>query len=357
MNRSINEEISSCFGNARSFFVKQKSLRWFCAVVIVLSFGFRLANQDIFVDSDLMITQPRAFLKSWIGSGRYGLVFTKYLFSLTKFAPFLSTLLAVGALWLFAMLAAFCIDAWTQHRATASGMAVFAGLFLTAPVFAEQYLFTVQAFEVTLGMLLCLTSVYLLGIWLYDGGSKWWAVAGWGMLVWALGSYQAMYAFFITLAIISFILQTLFGKKGCGFREGMVFAVFFVLALACSLGCSAVLRAVVSADASYVQSMVWWGRVDTEQCIHNILVEIKRMYLGGWPVFYSRLFPYTLVLMLGLGFYLWKKQAVRKNWTFFLALLLLCFMPIMVPVLTGMFMPVRANLTFPLVFAFSWTLS
>lgn len=354
---TMKEELGVCVGSVKSFFKKQKGLRWFCAVVIAMAFGFRLVNQDIFVDSDLMITVPRALLKSWIGCGRYGFVFTKYLFSLTRFAPFFATLLAVVTLWLFGMFAAFCMNEWTERKASPWGIYIFLLMFLTAPVFAEQYLFTLQAFEVTLGMLLCLLSVYMVGKWVYDGAGIWWAVAGLVMLVWALGSYQAMYSFFITWAIISFILKTLFGRKGCGFREGFLLAVFFIIAYICSQCCAWISRLIVPANTAYVDNMIWWGKVDKEECIRAVILEAKRIYQGEWPVFYSRLFTPALLVMICLGIYKWKRQAVRKNWTFFFALLLLCFMPMMIPLLTGMHMPVRGQLTFPLVFAFALGLS
>ena len=73
------------------------------------------------------------------------------------------------------------------------GLLLAAAFFVTAPSLAEQYAYTLQAFEITLSMCICMIAVYCAGRAVYGNGSVIWYLAAVLLLVWTLGSYQGFW--------------------------------------------------------------------------------------------------------------------------------------------------------------------
>ncbi len=88
MIRSFMTEARESWQSFFSYAQQTKTLRWFIGLSIVFLYGIRLTQGDIFVDSDIMLTDPQNLIFSWYGHQRFGLVFTKQLFSLTRLLPF-----------------------------------------------------------------------------------------------------------------------------------------------------------------------------------------------------------------------------------------------------------------------------
>ena len=77
MIRSFMTEARESWQSFFSYAQQTKTLRWFIGLSIVFLYGIRLTQGDIFVDSDIMLTDPQNLIFSWYGHQRFGLVFTK----------------------------------------------------------------------------------------------------------------------------------------------------------------------------------------------------------------------------------------------------------------------------------------
>ena len=353
MCRLFIEEGKETWQSFKAYWGQERVLRWFAAIIIVLFYGTRLVWGDIFIDSDIMLTAPDELLESWYGHQRAGLIFTKKLFSLGRLLPYQQNVMFALTLWGLTLAVCFCFHEWSYGASWfRKGAFLFTGIFLTAPIFAEQFHFLLQAFEIGAAMFFCISASYCAGRWIYDKKSILWAVSAMVLMAWAFSSYQAFPAFYIALVLISYILVFLHGHEPCGLKEGIFHILLFLAGFAASQFCSRLFCDLHGASPSYVNSMFLWNAEPIETCIANIQEDIRRIYFGAWPVFFSRWFRYIAAtascLTLFYGF-------IRKSKQFpclLLAVGILPVTPVLITLMTAFTQPIRGQMTYPLVYAF-----
>lgn len=343
----------------KEYYIQTKVLRWFMAILLCLLYGVRLAQGDLFIDSEIMLTDHEAMLFSWYGHKRPGLVWAKGLFGLGRLTPYLANGLLVLTLWALAWGMCFCLDYWNgRRRPDAGNNLLFALFFLSAPCLAEQFNFLLQAFEIAFSMVLCLAAVFAAGLWIYERRSWLWAVAALAAMTWSFGFYQAFPAVYIALVVISYLGIGLHGNEGCGLREGIRHVGLFVAGFVLSQGIAAWISSQAGASSSYVNSMFLWFSQSVETCIRNIRLEIWWMYQGHRPEFYHTLYTPVAVMASLIWLWLgWKRFCQEKtHWLrrlcFVFAVVFLPVTPMLITCLTGMNQPIRGQLTFPFVWAY-----
>ncbi len=338
----------------KAFYRREKFLCWFTALILWLCYGIRLAYGDIFIDSEIMFTDPEAMLHSWYGLGRYGLVGLKWLSGMGRLAPLFANVLLLVLLWFFAIGFCFCLYDWSGGvYVRQKGECLFVLLFLSAPCLAEQFNFVLQASEIAFAMVLCLLAVFCAGQRIYKGKTILWLFLSVALMVGAFGCYQAFPAFYIGLVLVSYITVYLYRKAECGFREGVWHAGAFLLAFFLSQMLSKMVRVCSGADSSYFEKMFQWRQEGLEVCLEQVRVDVWRVYLGVFPVFLSRWFSEALLCAL---LFLAAAGIRRKRSSFpcfLLALMLLAVTPVLITLVTGMNQPMRGQLAYVLVFAFA----
>lgn len=353
MLHSFVSEARQSWRSMKAYLCQEKALRWFCAVLIVLFYGIRLLAGDLFIDSDIMLARPDEMLLSWYGHQRFGLVLTKRLLSLGRLLPCQQNVMLALALWFLVLSIGFCLHKWSGGAPCyRKGMFLFAAVFLTAPCFAEQFYFLLQAFETAAAMLFCVAAAYCAGRWIYDKKSAVWCLFAILFIVWAFGSYQAFPAFYIALALISYLTVFLHGEEPCGLREGLLHILIFLIGFVASQVCSRFLCSLYGASASYIGSMFRWRSDPLDACLENFRLDVLRIYFGAWPVFFSRWFRYMAVSASCLALFLGLARRSRKFSCFLLALALLPVTPALLTLITAAPQPIRGQMTYPLVYAY-----
>lgn len=387
------------------YFIRENRAAAFLAGAAALfSYGGWLIHDDITVDTEIMMTAPDSMMASWLGINRFGLVFTKLLFGMTSFSPFISRALTVVFLWLTAMFLSFCVCEWGggQKRFRIFA-AAFPALYLTGPCFAEQFYFVLQSAEVAFALLLCGIAVYGAGRFAFSVGRKrrLWAVFSVLLMVWAFGTYQAMAAVAVALSVIQYIIVYLgnrsferkpvcarragappshgskacakgipglmrsfgsgkvqskekrAGRPGwllwfrCGIRLALIFAAGFILYMAAA----ALVRSLSGGSEAYVADMVHWKTDGVHQCVQCIIGELRRVFDCYYVTFRPE-FQWILLLS-GAAAFVWAAKRKRGGIALFLAALaLLAASPFFMTVVSGYYQPIRAQLVYPLVYAF-----
>ncbi len=353
MFHAFTAQLSQSRRSFCAYFKEEKALRWFIGLAIVFLYGIRLVHEDVFVDSDIMMVSPEKLEVSWYGHQRFGLILTRRLFFLTRLLPWHQSALFGLAMWALVLGICFCIRQWSgKASGYRRGAFLFAAIFLSAPCFAEQFLFVLQAFESAAAMGFCVAAAYCSGKWIYDRGSILWTVPALLFMVWAFGSYQAYPAFYIALTVISYLTVYLHREEVCGLREGLLQAALFVAGFLLSQVCARLLCRLHGASASYVNHMFCWGKEPLDVCISNILVDYRRIYMAEWPVFFSRWFRCLAAAAVLITLFHGFKRHSRRFPCFLLALLLLPLTPYLTTLITAMPQPIRSHMTYPLVFAY-----
>jgi len=341
------------------YYAQTKVLRWCIAILLFLLYGIRLAQGDLFIDSEIMLTDHESMLFSWYGHKRPGLVWAKRLFGLGRLAPYLANGLLVLTLGVLAFLLCFCLDYWNGKRhPDMAGNILFVMFFLSAPCLAEQFNFLLQAFEIAFAMVLCLAAVFASGLWIYERKSWLWAIVALLTMSWSFGFYQAFPAFYIALVVISFLGVYLRGNRRCGLKEGVLHVALFVVGFVLSQVVASLVSDHVGASSAYVNAMFLWFSQSVQTCISNIRLEIWWMYQGHRPEFYNVIF--TPVAMGASFVWLWLgwkrfrggRRKVMEFLCFGFAVVFMPVTPMLITLLTGMNQPIRGQLVFPLVMAY-----
>lgn len=202
--RQFAGEAAADIRELRRFLKKEKALKLICLSMIVVCWGLKIVYDDIFIDSEIMSLEPYALLQSWYGSRRFSLIFTKKIFHMIRLVPYLSNLLTAAFLFLAALLFAFCLQTWIpvlKKKPYDKGLLLAAAFFVTAPSLAEQYAYTLQAFEITLSMCICMIAVYCAVLRRESGLWKWF-----GDLVSGSGAASGM-----DIRLLSGVLRLLYG--------------------------------------------------------------------------------------------------------------------------------------------------
>lgn len=352
---TIHSEAKELWRDFSTFLKNHPGLIKLVVAAILLVYGLRLLHDDdILIDSQLMFCGPNVVMKSMIGSGRYGIVASKLLFGLTQFVPFVSIMLMAICLGFLAVWLTFCIDQWSGSKKNFTAFRyLFPIFFLTGPCFAEQFIFTLQVFEVAFGLILTAMGVYFLNQWLYERKSPFWMFLSVGCFVWAFASYQIMTAFSITLITISFFLYyTEKEEERPWLWIGIKSAVVFITCLILYFIFSKLARIVTGTEelAYYVNGQLHWVE-GIGACLGYIKGDFLRIMRGEFVVFH----PFTAVisvLFVILGAVRVVKCKKNSRWAGLLALVLVFLSPFYLTIITGYYQPVRAQLVYPLAFAF-----
>ncbi len=359
MSKAWNQfrlEAHAACGEFREYFCSVKVFRWFTALWIFLIYGIRLFHGDIFVDSDIMISDPEVMMFSWYGHQRFGLNIMKKLFFFGRLMPTVSNGLMMFALWLFVILIGFCFDWWGRgsqsfRRSLRIGMFPFTAVFLSSPCLAEQVNFVLQAFEVCLAMVFCGISVFCAQMAVRKGSSPFWYAPALFFMVWSMGTYQAFPAFYIGLTVMAYLVIYLTDYENAGLREGILDAGLFLVGFLVTQATAMWFVRRTGASPSYVNSMLYWKSQGILAGMNSIRIDIGRIYFGNWSVFFSQLFLVTAGISSGLILGTAVKRKSGRLFCCVFALLVLFASPVLTTLLTGMAQPMRGHLTYSLIYA------
>lgn len=342
MGKALKEEWKVFWG-------EYHKLAWWLAIVILLVYGGRIIHDDFFLDSEIMILRPDFMRYVWMGSNRFGLVSTSRIFGLHRLSPWMSNALMACAMWCSGMMMAFCVRDWTGgSRRYRLFTYLFPILFVTAPIFVEQFLFVLQSFEISFGILITILAVFCSSRCSRDGISLYYAAPGLVLLVWSFGSYQAMIPLYICLVLIAFLLGYLNGRASEALRYGLRQVVFFAVGCALYFAAVAVTRRISGTDSSYVSDLVRWKADGVYPCLVAIKASVRNILLGT-SVFYRKYyFPAMVLCVLQALWYGWKKKTGTGNYMWFLlGGFLLALSPFYMNFVTGALQPVRAQMVYP----------
>lgn len=328
-------------------------------LALLFLYGTRIFYYDYSIDSESALSYQQELLNSWLTIDRFGLVYTKKLFFMNVFVPYVSNFLMILTLGFSAFFFDFCVEEWRgKDRCYRLFFYIFPVAYVSAPCLAEQFYFTLQSFEIAWAGLLCIAAVYCFSRWLFWRESFLWLAPTMIFIVWALGSYQAFAGLFISVALASFVLAyqnpavQLQGKYPWLFCCIKYIAVFLAGLLFYTLAARMVRLYYGIPATSYVSDMFLWKTHGFQACLNNIVAECFRIYIGDWSVFFHWMF--TPAILICGGLFLFSGRRAKKS-GFFLyaaALFLLILSPVFFTVATGATQLLRVQFAYVFVFAF-----
>lgn len=335
------------YGEAKEFFCIHKAALFVNACVCLVCYGHLVFSQNVGIDTEHVINYPGTTMQ-WESIGRQGLLYTKRLFGILEYNPYLGGVLFLGSFILLGSLVMFlCWHMSAKDDKYPYGW--FGVLFSTCPVWMIQFYFSLQRAEVVLGMLYGVISVFSLCEILFFGRRKiYWFGLYLFFGVWCLASYQSCALLYIGLCITCYLLDFFRDYK----REWKVYAGH-ILGLIAGFGAVYIAYYILIsrslANNYYLNAQIKWGEYPIMQSFSLIIDHIKCML--NWHM-ESDVSAYPLAcvcVFLLFCIYLWK---TKKNvFMLFLGLAGLMVTPFLFTIYIGDKSIARTQFAQPLVCA------
>lgn len=289
-----------------------------CWFFLLFAYGIKLFWYSISIDTECIINSYEGLKYGWFGINRSGLILTKTLLRLVPFNPYVANFLMICMLFLCAMLLGFIFYFISKKFGTCPKfMPILPCVFITHPLFAEQFNFTLQCFEVSFGIFLMFLSVFLLTKWIFDPKNILHLVLGIIFLSYAFDSYQAIVFLYISviLAVYVFIYTNNLKSQQKRFDSGFFkktairYSVTFCLSYAIYFAVSKLIHFVFNLKSEYTDNMILWGKESFLSNVRRILYYVKLTLIGD--VFYSKVF----IIILFIAVFYFFKFLFKKNHT------------------------------------------
>jgi hypothetical protein len=171
-------------------------------IALFFAYGSKLFWYSIGVDTERYMASNRTFFWDeqetvlfWGGLGRFGLILFQKLWYIKEFNPFTAFFVAFCFIGLFTVSWCYIIAVFYKNTNRNNKFIPFALLFMTVPIWAEQFYFICQAAEVAFIVFLCPYVIYLL----YSGfleNEKKKLIAAFVLLVFMTSVYQGIIPLF-----------------------------------------------------------------------------------------------------------------------------------------------------------------
>ena len=312
-------------------------------LIITLGYGlFKITNYSFSYDTDLILLDPKNIMDSWLGLGRYFLVFLKWIFSLYDDLYLINFLTYVNV-FIYSILFIYFLNI-NVKKINVFRDVLCGALLVTSPFFLEQYNFTLQSFEVSFSMILMVMSYIFTYYYLFTK-KKYFAIFIIILLIFTFGVYQS----FINLYVIG-VLISLYKLNDLSFKDNLrniLKTVFlFLMGVLGYFVISNIVQGVLNIPTnSYLNNMIMWNKQSIFTTLFGFLKDIVKLGLGIGEIFnLSFIFSYFLgfwFLVLG------KRSRTQKIYIFFLAMA-----PFLLNFLTGSRIIFRSFLSLPIVCSF-----
>ena len=307
--------------------------------IIVLLFSlYKIINVSIGYDTDIIIVNPKYIMLSWIGLMRYGLVLLKsglYLYGNVSIR--LLNILTYVNVFIYSVLFLKFLKLDSSDKNIFKNILSII-LVITSPILLEQYYFTLQSVEVSLGMILMMISFILTYNYLKNN-KLWYVLLIIPLLIICFSIYQSFVNLYILGALISLYKVNKDNNKNI-IKCIVIFMISFILYYVIG---NAVINIMDISETAYLTSRIGW------------LYNIKDTVLGIGKDFIKVFIGYGHVLNLGylicIIIVICNIVRSKKDYkTLYLILMLL--VPFALNILTGSRLVIRSLFTIPFLYGF-----
>lgn len=300
------KELKLDFDNFVNFLKNNKLTVILCWFFLLLAYGIKLFWYSIGMDTELALCDFSGTLVWWSGINRIGLVITKKLLRLIPLNVYVANFLTICMMFVFLMLFSYVFYSVSKKFGNSPKcMFVLPCVFITHPLFAEQFDFVLQNFEVSFAIALMFLSAFFITKWIFDSKNILHLIIGVTSLAWAFASYQAIAFLYISSVLAIYIyayvnnLKSPMSEVGVGFFRKMAIkyvSTFIVGFVSCSL-VNKVFQRIYGTNSAYTDNIICWGKEDFFKNVKSILSYGKLTLLGD-GLFYSKIFIIVTVMAL-----------------------------------------------------------
>ena len=322
----------------------------------IFAFGERLLSNSFGIDSEhylSSITDPNRW-DWWISLSRWGLVLINQLWHMNAFSIFVSNYLTVVTMIVYAIMFNYLFYTYIKDEYKERYLKyqfIFPIIFLTNPIFAEQYNFLLQNFGVALGILMIPVSILLINRAM--DAEKTLIKIGYYvisiiMMILSFSIYQSIILLYIVTVVACYLLKVLKDNDN-NWKYLFKFIGIFAIAAGTFLIVSKLLN---TSGTSYLQT--GWSSSGVRQCIQNIYYCVMSM-LKSETIFYNFGYILSLIAIVCIAIYLVTKKKMKIG--ILIAMLGLIVAPFYIMIVTGVDQYKRTQFNYSFVIGFVLMLS
>ncbi|MED4224292.1 glucosyltransferase domain-containing protein [Neobacillus cucumis] len=344
-----------------AFVQKAKFLLVITIFFMILSYGIKLFYFDFSIDTEAILDDYPQQMDNWLNVNRLGLVFTKYLLFHHRFNPFVANILTFFTFTIVCYFLSYLVHRILGPVSKSAGMFILPILFLTHPIFAEQFNFTLQNFEVALGILFQVLAL-LLTYYYTQKNYIIFPVVAIVLNIWSFLTYQALYSFFITGAVVSILLilcrdqkesqpRAFSGYLVIILKYSLIYLLSFILAQLLAITYTKIMHI---PSGTYLTRQILWGKLPTSEVIQEIQKQLSTVFFAKNASFYNYGFIISTILVL----FIFIKKIVKRVPDIYLEIfvfLVLYLSPFLLTIIIGQGEAIRAQMpALELVIAFNF---
>jgi len=386
-NKSTPASPSNLYDISLGSFCKfcKNNIALLIAITIALFFcyGIKLFQYSIGIDTEQFLAHKTQQFEHFVQIGRFGFTFLHWLLHINEFNPFTASLSTFCLIWLFTVSWSYIIAIFQQKTEKNYALIPFALVFITSPIWAEQFYFTLQSTEVAFMVLLCPFAIYFLFKgFIYNEIGK--IIFAFLSLVLMTSVYQAMAVLFCCgmFACFLLLLETSNYKPSVYRNLCLKFLVTVTAAMILySIIDRVIIPPIFNIEKSlYFDNMNQWGQISVKESILKISLFAYILTVGTIPqiqeiassiiannvgmekanaiVNDSRVFGNILLLPLAIFFIIKVANIARKKilsgnrFLYVLAGILIPLSIMFLAITGGSKPPMRAVYVLPFAFAF-----
>lgn len=318
------------------------------SVLFLLLYSSWITNRYPRLDTDAFINTPGSSF-NWLDIGREGGVFTSIVFGLKWFNPEFAVICGFILMCISGNLFGYLF--WRCIGKCGWGCALFGFAFFCSPIFAEQFYFELQIFQIGWAFLLCIIAC---GLSIYGAfkHSILSSVLASIALLWAICTYQSFAILFIAAIVFCFILLyrkwTIRQEKSVSLKEYGVAVLWTIGILVVSSAIYCIITFAFFFSDSYASGQIRWFADSFSACIGRIFQHIKQGFLGETR-YYTIFYLITGILCIGLACAEVIAKKDKSGIIYIVAAIFLQFTPFLLTLVFANISPVRAQITYPFV--------
>ena len=297
--------------NILDFMRKSKVSIIIILVFILFAFGQRLISGGFSIDTELYINQLEIGGNDawWIGLGRWGLVFLNKFLQMGTLPIFTNNFLTVFIMFAYSITYNYLFYTLISKKykdVFLKFQFIFPIIFVTNPIFAEQYNFILQNVGVALSILMIPISMIFIHMATESTNKIKKAILyiiSIGVSIIGFAVYQSIILLYIATVVVCYLLKVIFSNDNNWKYLLKQIGVFIIIA-----GFYLIISKILGQGNSYLQSA--WGESGIKQCLINIFYCVKNMLYCD-TIFYNIGYIISIAIIIGMIIYLIIKKRMK----------------------------------------------
>lgn len=313
---------------------------------LLLSFGIKLISNSFSIDTEFYINHYNIDWNWWLGLNRWGLVLINNILSIGPLILFHANFMTLVFILIYSILFSYLFYLYMPKKFKDKYLKyqfIFPIVFITSPIFAEQYNFTNQNVAISLAVCLCAISLILFHY--ADKLSKWKKIliniVSLAIVVLAFGVYQSIVPLFILVVACLYFLECLRTKDNSWKFLGNMIIKFIIICIIYFI-----ISKIVGGENSYLQT--GWSLYGID-CFKNIFGVIVSM-LKCDTIFYNVSYLFAIIMIVGVNIYLFLKK--KNNLGIVISSMGILLAPFYIMIITGVDQLKRTQFNYSFVIGF-----